>query len=572
MGRESEQRLHHVSKTYSIRIIGIFLFFLFVAGLQKAHSQTEHKYWIQFTDKNGSEYDLDHPEAYLSPRAIVRRERQNIPVKYNDLPVSRPYIQAVRNLGATVYNRSKWFNSITVTVPDSGVLSQILALPFVKNSQRVARYHFDAGPEMKLSVPRDLKRRNLAYNYGAGYTQIRMIGGDALHDMGFRGENMLIGVLDAGFAGVEYLRAFERLRQEGRIKATHNFVDPTQDVYRFSSHGCYVLSTMAAEVEGLMVGTAPRASYALLVTEDVSVELLVEEDNWVAGAEFADSIGVDVCNTSLGYTTFDDSSMNHHYYEMDGNTTLITRAADLAASKGMLMVNSAGNSGNSNWHYIGAPADGDSVLAVGAVNKDSIPADFSSYGPAFDGDIKPNVAALGWDTYLWAFDDSVRTGSGTSFSSPIIAGMAACLWQAFPEKNNMDIFRAIERSGSQYEHPDDRVGYGIPNFSEAAFYLAGGADAKVKDSLVTVSPNPTSGKFEIAFRFEEARLVTYSVYDLSGKLHYNNIVYAYPATAYAVPVFALENKSNGIYLIEIGIEDKKGTFLYKEVRKVIKSD
>ena len=560
MGRKSNERLHHASATDKIRIgkyLLAILFFLFSSAA--AQAQSTPKYWIQFIDKDATGYSIDAPEAFLSPRALARRARQNIPIDYRDLPVSKDYINQLRALGANIHNRSKWFNAVTVTVPDSSVLQQILQLPFVKNSQRVARFHFDPGPEMKLSLPRTLNRRNLDYNYGMAYTQIRMIGGDALHDMGFRGEGMLIAVLDAGFAGVEYLKAFDLLRKEGRIVASHNFVDPALDVYRFSSHGCYVLRTMAAEVPGLFVGTAPRASYLLLVTEDVSSELLVEEDNWIAGAEFADSIGADVCNTSLGYTTFDDSTMDHHYYEMDGNTTRITRGADIAASRGMLIVNSAGNSGSSNWHYIGAPADGDSVLAVGAVNRDSIPADFSSYGPAFDGDIKPNVAA-----------DSVRTGSGTSFSSPIIAGMAACLWQAFPERNNMDIFHAIERSGHRYENPDDRVGYGIPNFSEAAFYLAGGEEATVKDSLITVSPNPTTGKFQIAFRFEEPRLVTYSVYDISGQLHYNNIVYAYPGTAYAIPVFALQNKANGVYLLRVDVESKNGNVFHQSALRIIK--
>lgn len=571
MGRKSNERLHHASATDTIRIRKYLLAILFLLFSSAAGvAQSTPKYWIQFLDKDATEYRIDAPGDFLSPRALERRARQNIPIDYRDLPVSKDYIKRVRALGAEIHNRSKWFNAVTVTVPDSSVLQQILQLPFVKNSQRVARFHFDPGPEMKLSLPRTLNRRNLEYNYGMAYTQIRMIGGDALHDMGFRGEGMLIAVLDAGFAGVEYLKAFDLLREEGRIVASHNFVDPAEDVYRFSSHGCYVLSTMAAEVPGLYVGTAPRASYVLLITEDVSSELLVEEDNWIAGAEFADSIGADVCNTSLGYTTFDDSTMDHHYYEMDGNTTRITRGADIAASRGMLMVNSAGNSGNSNWHYIGAPADGDSVLAIGAVNQDSIPADFSSYGPAFDGDIKPNVAAIGWGTYLWSFADSVRTGSGTSFSSPIIAGMAACLWQAFPERNNMDIFHAIERSGHRYEHPDDRVGYGIPNFSEAAFYLAGGEEATVKDSLITVSPNPTTGKFQIAFRFEEPRLVTYSLYDISGQLHYNNIIYAYPGTAYAIPVFALQNKANGVYLLRVDVESSNGAVFHQSVLRIIK--
>ena len=545
---------------------------IFLFTSMEGLAQSAPKYWIQFIDKDGSGFSIETPEAFLSPRALDRRKRQNIPIDYRDLPINLGYISQVRALGAQIHTRSKWFNAVTVTLPDSTVLGQILQLPFVKNSQRVARLRVTREPSNKFDFPRELNRRNLEYNYGAAYEQIRMIGGDALHDMGFRGKGMLIAVLDAGFAGVEYLKAFEPLRQEGRIVATHNFVDPSQDVYRFSSHGCFVLSTMAGEVPGLFVGTAPRASYALLITEDVSSELLVEEDNWIAGAEFADSIGADVCNTSLGYTTFDDSTMNHHYYEMDGNTTRITRGADIAASRGMLMVNSAGNSGSSNWHYIGAPADGDSVLAVGAVNRDSIPADFSSYGPAFDGDIKPNVAAIGWNTYLWSFADSVRTGSGTSFSGPIIAGMAACLWQAFPEKNNMDIFHAIEHSGNQYENPDDRVGYGIPNFSEAAFYLAGGQEAVLKDSLITISPNPTNGKFQIAFRFEEARLITYSLYDINGQLHFNNIIYAYPGTTYAIPVFALENKANGVYLLRVDVESLDGSLFHQSVLRIIKNE
>ncbi len=573
MGRKGNQRLHHASATDQIRIgkyLLSLLFFLFSSFA--GESQSTPKYWIQFFDKDGSGFSINAPEAFLSPRALARRARQNIPIDYRDLPLNPDYIRQVRALGATVHSRSKWFNAVTVSVPNSAVLGQILQLPFVKNSQRVARFRMSRAPGNKLDILRDQNRRNLAYDYGAAYTQIRMIGGDALHDMGFQGEGMLIAVLDAGFAGVEYLKAFELLREEGRIAATHNFIDPSQDVYRFSSHGCYVLSTMAAEVPGLFVGTAPRASYVLLVTEDVSSELLVEEDNWIAGAEFADSIGADVCNTSLGYTTFDDSTMDHRYSDMDGNTTRITRGADIAASRGMLMVNSAGNSGNSNWRYIGAPADGDSVLAVGAVNRDSIPADFSSYGPAFDGDIKPNVAAIGWGTYLWSFADSVRTGSGTSFSGPIIAGMAACLWQAFPEKNNMDIFHAIERSGHRFENPDDRVGYGIPNFSEAAFYLAGGPEALLKDSLVTVSPNPTDGKFQIAFRFEEPRLLTYSLFDISGQLHYNNIIYAYPGTAYAIPVFALKNKANGVYLLRVDVESPDGGGFHRSVLRIIKCE
>lgn len=528
---------------------------------------------MQFTDKSNNRHTLDRPEAYLSPRSIDRRQRQHIALDSSDLPLPATYIDTVRALGLQIHNRSKWLNAVTIRSDDPKKLAELKGLSMVRNIQKVAQWKIDTTRELKSVPYRNHFSRDIVYEYGPAYQQIRMIGGDVIHDMGYRGEGMLIAVMDAGFSGLDELNAFENLRNEGRIVAEADFVNNTSNVYQYSRHGTYVMSIMAAEVPGLMVGTAPRASYALLVTEDVSSELLVEEDNWVAAAEYADSIGADVSNTSLGYTTFDVDSMNHTYEDMDGNTTPITRAADMAAKKGMIVVNSAGNSGMSPWHYISAPADGDSVMAVGAVDNDSVVAPFSSYGPAADGDIKPNVAAVGWRTVTWSFeDDTIRLGNGTSYSSPIIAGMAACLWQAFPNKGNMDIFYAIQQHASHSEHPNDRLGYGIPSFPEAYFALsetdfepAGG------DMEVRAFPNPTDEHFDVFLRTTNDQEVLFRLYNAQGRLVWQKWFDAISNTNHIFPVDALQRNANGVYFLRIDPQaaiDSRGP---SNVLRIIKS-
>ncbi len=308
-----------------------------------------------------------------------------------------------------------------------------------------------------------------SYDYGQAFNQINMLNGIPLHDLGLDGAGMTIAVLDAGFLNADVIEAFDSLWLNNQIIGYKDFVSPlAPDIFDSHYHGTMVLSTMGANLPTEMVGTAPKADYWLLRSEDGATEYLIEELNWASAAEFADSLGADIINSSLGYTTYDDPAQDHTYEDMDGNTTPITIAADLAASKGILVVNSAGNSGSSSWHYIGAPADGDSVFTIGAVNSSGNYASFSSTGPTYDDRIKPNVVAQGQgSTVISAYSGNVTSGNGTSFSSPITAGMVACLWQAHPNKKNTEIMEAIQQSASQALNPDSLLGYGIPDYFAA---------------------------------------------------------------------------------------------------------
>jgi len=445
------------------------------------------KYWIRFTDKDNSPYSINIPEEFLSQKAIDRRTIQGISIVENDLPVNPSYVTAVINTGATLLNISKWFNSVTVYTDDPLVLVAINALPIVlsisKNSlSNIVAEEKSAKPFFENETISKIPEENLikgttsgqSYDYGQAYNQINMVNGIPLHDLGLDGAGMIIAVLDAGFLNVDEIEAFDSLWLNNQIIGYKDFVSPfAPDIFDSHYHGTMVLSTMGANLPTEMVGTAPKADYWLLRSEDGTTEYLIEELNWASAAEYADSLGADIINSSLGYTTYDDPTQDHTYEDMDGNTTPITIAADLAASKGILVVNSAGNSGNNSWHYIGAPADGDSVFTIGAVNSSGNYASFSSTGPTYDGRIKPNVVAQGQgSTVISAYTGNVTSGNGTSFSSPITAGMVACLWQAYPDKKNTEIMEAIQQSATQAINPDSLLGYGIPDYFAAHTVLS----------------------------------------------------------------------------------------------------
>ena len=440
------------------------------------------KYWVRFTDKNNSPYSINNPEQFLSQKAIDRRAAQGIAVVENDLPVNQTYVQAVANAGATVLTVSKWYNSVTVYTTSPAVIAAINQLPFVlsvgkSNSEINNPEETTAKPFFDNETYGEIPEGGLikgpssgqSYNYGSAYNQINMLNGIALHDLGFDGTGMTIAILDAGFLNANTIPAFSYLWNNNKILGYKDFVSPSSpNIFGSHSHGTHVLSTMGANLPGQMVGTAPQANYWLLRSEDGGSEYLIEELNWASAAEFADSVGADVINSSLGYTTFDNPAQNHTYQDMDGNTTLITIAADIAVSKGMIVVNSAGNEGSSSWYYIGAPADGDSVFSIGAVNASGSYVSFSSHGPTYDGRMKPNVVAQGSGTAIInASTGNVSTGSGTSFSSPITAGMVSCLWQAHPNRRNTQILEAVQQSASLANNPNYNLGYGIPNYFTA---------------------------------------------------------------------------------------------------------
>jgi serine protease AprX len=502
---------------------------LLITCVSVISAEAQNRFVIKFTDKNNTPFSVSSPQDFLSQRAIDRRITQGISISSSDLPVDPSYIQQVAAIsGVTVLNHSKWFNSVTIEVTSPALLTTVNALPFVLNSVNVGRYNAHGpkhdkfrvkGPERLVTIP---ALRTTGFNYGAAQNQAEMININALHDLGFSGQGMIIAVLDGGFQDANTMSCFDSLFLQGRVLATWDFVANDANVFDDNWHGAAVLSTMAANIPGDMVGTAPHASYILLRSEDVSSEYIIEEYNWASAAEYADSAGADIINSSLGYTEFDDPSMNHTYADMDGNTAPGTIAADMAASKGILVVNSAGNEGNSSWQHIGCPADGDSVLAIGAVDATENYAVFSSQGPSADGRIKPNVAAQGAGTtvYIPGVTPSTQS-SGTSFSGPIIAGSVACLWQSYPSKKNMDVIHAVEMSASQYSMPDAFLGYGIPDFGVASLVLGGYEPSLFNDGLEVIDfyPNPLHSGQTLNYRFfsRYKEAIQLDVLDINGK-------------------------------------------------------
>ena len=461
----------------------IIIFFL--CGTIFSATQAQTRYIIKFKDKGTNPFSIANPSQYLAQRAIQRRIRYGIAIDSLDLPVTPRYIDSIRLAGVvTILNASKWLNQVTIKTTDAVALAKINSLPFVKSSMPIAAKANEVftpvnkildGPQnTNAEYPNLLSARVSAdaINYGAAYGQIHLHLGEFLHNHGFKGEGMQVAVLDAGFFRYQNLPTFDSIKINNQILNTYDFVANESSVNEDDSHGMNCLSTIAANLPGTFVGTAPKAIFCLYRTEDVASETRIEEHNLAAGYERADSIGVDVCTVSLGYTTFDFPSQNYTYADMNGNTTMSAIASDIAAKKGMLPVIAAGNEGTSAWRYIATPADADSVMTVGAVDTLGNVGNFSSFGPTSDGRIKPNVAATG----VRAVVASPSTGlpvysNGTSFAAPNIAGLTTCLWQAFPEYNNMAILDAMQRASSRFTTPNDRIGYGIPDMKKAFVIL-----------------------------------------------------------------------------------------------------
>jgi len=543
------------------------LFFVLFLTSNYSLAQTRD-YFIGFTDRNGSTYSLQQPLQFLSQRAIDRRLRQSIPIMDNDLPVNSNYLDSLTARGAILLNSVKWLNGVTVRC-DSATLAQLQSLPFVRQSVPVMRLASSGKTvdkrmeEVVPALPQNMLRTQLL-DYGLGDRQVRQMNANFLHDQSFLGQGMLIAVFDAGFNSSDIIPAFDNLRNANGILYTWDFVARNSAVYEDDSHGTAVLSCMAADVSGQLIGTAPSAQYILLRTEDANSEFIIEEYNWATAAAFADSAGVDIINSSLGYTEFDDGAMNHTYADMNGNVCPSSIAADVAASKGILVVNSAGNQGNSFWRYISAPADADSILAVGAVDSAGYKASFSSWGPSSDGDTKPNVATMGRRAAVASFDGSYGTSSGTSFSSPVLAGAAACLWQAHPTKTNMEVKRAIEQSANYFNSPGDSLGYGIPNFLNAYLQLGGTTfDLSANDALVSVSPNPFTDELRIAFYAAASQSLHLRLFDMSGRLVAEQSATVTGGTLNALLLTLPTLPPSGVYQLEIQGADTR--FLRKVV-------
>jgi hypothetical protein len=435
-----------------------------------------YTFWVQFNDKKASSYSLAKPQEFLTEKSLKRRAKAGVMLRETDLPVCPVYEEAVLKNGFAVRLTSRWFNAALVETQDSAAIGKLDLLPFTgkilfvesRNPSRGASYSeanapFGLGRSARVEILNDRSEYSLSNRYGESARQIEMLNGHIFHEAGYDGRGVLIAVMDAGFYRANQMEAFDSVFKNGQVKGHYDFADLEEDVFDDDDHGTEVWSCMAANVPGLMIGTAPGADYLLLRTEIASRESLVEEFNWIAGAEYADAQGADMISSSLGYTEFDNPAQGHVYEDLDGNTTWISKAANMAARTGMIMVNSAGNEGDMEWKYIGAPADAENVIAVAAVDAIGERASFSSYGPTAAGRNKPDIAAMGERTTVAATGGYVHQASGTSYSAPVLAGFIACMIQYMGNTPPEKLKQVLFMSCGNFFAPDNSTGYGIPD-------------------------------------------------------------------------------------------------------------
>ncbi len=493
------------------------LVMLLLPSALSAQQIAENVYWIYFTDKNGNGYEFSQPGSFLSERSINRRAWQGLGVDLTDEPVTQDYVDELKNMGVEVRHVSKWLNGLAMVNTSRQLFEQVLGKPFVDTlpwEPGTAGAYFPPAPAgERFSPPLSSPP---GFDYGIAREQINIMDMEALHERGYTGNGVWIGLLDAGFRNVDSLPSFESMISQGRLLGTRNYVSDSSLFRVVGNHGMYVLSIIGAELDGQMMGTAPHASFFLCMTENIHQETRIEEIAWIEAAEYLDSVGCDVFNTSLGYSDFDGTSFDYGYEDMDGRTTFISRAASMTSAKGIVACVSAGNEGNRPWHHIIAPSDAFDVLGVGAVDSTSQVSNFSSRGPSFDGRIKPDLVAMGQAAGFQYVNGWLARGNGTSFSSPLMAGSAASLWQAFPELPASELMRIIRQAGDRFGHPDPDYGYGIPSFSKA-YLMIRSMLAEPGTGKMEIFPNPAAGKVTVLLPGEDPGEYLLHYYDMSGR-------------------------------------------------------
>lgn len=490
----------------------LILLTLFTAFFSETIGQQPSRFLVKFKNKANNPYTLSNPSAFLSARSISRRTRYSIPYDSTDLPVTPRYIDSIASIPTVqILNPSKWLNQVSIKITDTTpanityVQNRINSMPFVLSYAAIS---MRTGVD-KNALPADPAAERMQrieadyYNYGSAANQIKIHNGDFLHNIGLRGNNMVIGMLDGGYKNYLTVNSLDSARTNGQILGVYDFVINDSSVNEDHHHGMECFSIIAANLPGQFVGSAPKSFFYLFRTEDVATETPIEEHNWVCGAERVDSAGGDVISSSIGYNTFDSPFVSHSYSELNGDITMPAIGADLAAKKGILVVNAAGNYGSSAWGKIVTPADADSALVVGAVSSTGVPGSFTSRGPTADGRIKPDVASIGVGTTLQLPNNTIGPGNGTSFACPNMAGLATCLWQGFPEVNNMKIIDVLKKAGSRANNPNDTIGYGIPDMKKAVLmllhdlYSATANISNCKTSISWSSKDIAGMKFEI---------------------------------------------------------------------------
>ncbi|WP_026630857.1 S8 family peptidase [Dyadobacter alkalitolerans] len=529
--------------------------------LNLCFAQSNPRYFVLFKDKTNTTFSADKPAEFLSARSIERRTRQNIPVTTRDFPVNQTYIAAIKQLGASVIFTSRWFNGAVVEA-NAAQLANIKKLAFYKSIEfnlPVANINGQSPDVERVSALNRKLEAEEDLNYGNMNAQLALMDVPQLHTKGFHGENMLIAILDNGFLNADQVGFLKALRDEKRITDTYDFMGRESNVYNDGSHGLHVMSTMAANQPGTMIGAAFKANYALYRTENDFLESPYEEIAWLMAAERADSVGADVINSSLGYRQFDAEfnkpEYNYTYEDLDGKTTIVSRAARYATRTGMLVVCSAGNEGNKPWHYVTAPADVDSVLTVGATNYERAYAALSSVGPNAVGQQKPDVAAVGLGSVIGNTSGNVASSNGTSFSSPLIAGFSTILWQAYPNLTAQQLIYVIKKSGHQASAPDNLLGYGVPSTVKAEqviqdeFMPLGTEDDLLK--AIVLLPNPVQENASLAIPPHLiGKKATLSIYGLNGKA-----LSVSESRLTSTQPIAANQLAAGLYLIKIRVDN-----------------
>jgi serine protease AprX len=517
-----------------------------------------NRYMVFFKDKTGSPYSVSAPIEYLSEKAIARRIKEGVEVTNEDLPVNAGYVSGVASTGASVFFTTRWMNGVLVQC-DPSLVSTIEGLSFVDHVEYVA-------PQEKL-LKNGRNKLNLRKRSSPGglsnTSQLQMLGIPQMHADGFHGEGIEIALFDGGFFGANVSNPFQHIFNEGRYndELSHDFVRNTDNVFQYDDHGTQVFSVIAAEIADAFIGGAYEANFQLYVTEDVSSEYRIEEYNWLFAAERADSAGVDIISSSLGYYDFDLNSMNYTTAQMDGQTAVVTRAAQWASDRGIIVVVSAGNEGNiQSWRIITAPADAAGVIAVANVNASGVASSSSSIGPSADGRIKPDLAALGTGVVVIQDNGGISTASGTSVAAPLITSLVAGVMQAYPEMTNKHIIDLLKATASHAKSPNNSIGYGIPNYLSVKNYLAQGE----QQNLFEVYPNPATDTLVVSpmnpdsvsgCRVELVSSIgqTLSVHDVSFSWLNNT----YRQSIASFPV--------GLYFVRVSMGDKR--FVFKLIKE-----
>jgi serine protease AprX len=531
------------------------------AWCNNVFAQANNMYVITLKDKQNNIHTITNPSSFLSAKAITLRNTFQIAVDSTDLPISAPYKNAIAAIpNVTIINVNKWFNRLVVKTNNATSLAAIEALPFVLSARKVNKIHGNFKSIKNNTLALDSCNifnktqhyiTNSFFQYGEAKAQIDINNGSFLHDKGFTGNGVLLAIFDSGFKDYLTHNVFDSARSNNRFKDTWDFINQEASVNEDDEHGLSCLGVIGSNKPGSIVGTAPNANFVLYRTEDVNSEYPIEELHWVAAAERADSMGVQIISSSLGYFDFDNAIYNYTYANMNGNTTYISRGANMAFKKGMIVVNSAGNEGQSNWRYVAAPADAENVFVVGGCDAMGNKLGFSSIGFENIPYIKPNIVTQGISVYTARANNNLGYRLGTSFAAPNIAGLTACLWQAFPNETNASIQKTIEGTASNYNTPNKNIGYGVPDFKKAFYAL------KKKNNLLQYGAKylkASPAVFDDTIRIE-------CISDTTGIL----IIDVVNSNNQVLKSFAIDAEDGEIYMVKI-----TDAFLYdKGVYKVI---